>query len=305
MPYTVDFADSGKTPIVVNDGTVDTSTSLVLIGKNYNRFGEALNENLLKLLDNAADATPPSNPTEGQLWYDNANSYLMIFDNGRWYPIGSPAGNTRMEVRRRLDTLSVYHYTIEHIVDNNIVTITVDDTTAWTPASSEVLEDGVTLLSTQYPVIQAGVNMNTAANFKFRGTATSAEYADLAERYAADDEYAPGTVVILGGANEITSSKDEASIEVFGIVSTAPGFEMNSGAGTDATHPFIALAGRVPCKVVGKVIKGQRLVTSSVAGHARAAYASELGDYRRIIGRALASKETEDLGLVEVVVGAK
>ena len=305
MPYTVNFADSGKTPIIVNDGTVDTSTSLVLIGKNYNRFGEALNEDLLRLLENAADATPPSNPTEGQLWYDTANSYLMIFDNGRWYPIGSPAGNTRMEVRRRLDTLSVYHYTIEHIVDNHIVTITVDDTTAWTPASSEFLEDGVTLLSTQFPVIQAGINMNTAENYKFRGTATSAEYADLAERYAADDEYAPGTVVILGGANEITSSKEEASIEVFGIVSTAPGFEMNSAAGTDATHPFIALAGRVPCKVVGKVIKGQRLVTSSVAGHARAAYASELGDYRRIIGRALASKETEDLGLIEVVVGAK
>jgi hypothetical protein len=305
MPYTVNFADSGKTPIVVNDGTVDTSTSLVLIGKNYNRFGEALNEDLLKLLDNAADPTPPSNPTEGQLWYDSGNSQLMIFDNGQWYPVGFPAGNTRVEVRTRLDTLSILHYTIEHIVDDVIITITVDDTTAWTPASSEFLEDGVTLLSTQFPVIQAGVNMNTAANFKFRGTATSAEYADLAERYAADDEYEPGTVVILGGANEITSSKDEASIEVFGIVSTAPGFEMNSGAGTDATHPFIALAGRVPCKVVGKVIKGQRLVTSSVAGHARAAYASELGDYRRIIGRALASKETEDLGLVEVVVGAK
>jgi hypothetical protein len=80
---------------------------------------------------------------------------------------------------------------------------------------------------------------------------------------------------------------------------------MNSAAGTDATHPFIALAGRVPCKVIGKVDKGQRLVTSSVAGHARAAYASELGDYRRIIGRALTSKETEDLGLIEVVVGAK
>ena len=305
MPYTVDFADSGKTPIIVNDGTADTSTSLILVGKNYNNFGEALNENLLRLLENFADSTPPSYPTEGQLWYDTANSYLMLFDNGQWYPIGFPAGTTRIEVRRRLDTLGVYHYTIENIVDNVIITITVDDTTAWTPANSEYLEDGVTLLSTQYPVIQAGVNMNTTANFKFRGTATSAEYADLAERYAADDEYEPGTVVILGGENEITSSTEEASIEVFGIVSTAPGFEMNSAAGTDATHPFIALAGRVPCKVIGKVDKGQRLVTSSVAGHARAAYASELGDYRRIIGRALTSKETEDLGLIEVVVGAK
>jgi hypothetical protein len=305
MPYTVNFADSGKTSIIVNDGTVDTSTSLVLIGKNYNRFGEALNEDLLRLLENAASPTPPSNPTEGQLWYDTENSYLMLYDNGKWYPIGFPAGTSRIEVRRRLDILSVWHYTIENIVNDHIVTITVSDTTAWTPANSEFLEDGVTLLSTQYPVIQAGVNMNTAENYKFRGTATSAEYADLAERYAADEEYAPGTVVILGGTKEITSSKEEASIEVFGIVSTAPGFEMNSNAGNDATHPFIALAGRVPCKVIGKIDKGQRLVTSSVAGHARAAFASELGDYRRIIGRALTSKEVDGVGLVEVVVGAK
>ena len=305
MPYTVDYATSGKTPIVVNDGTVDTSTSLVLIGKNYNRFGESLNENFLRLLEHHANITAPVNPTEGQLWYDTANSYLMLYDNGRWYPIGSPAGTTRMEVRRRLDTLSVYHYTIEHIVDDKIVTITVDDTVAWTPHPTEYLEDGVTALSTQFPVIQAGVNMNITNNYKFRGIATSAEYADLAERYAADDIYEPGTVVTLGGTHEITSSKEEASIEVFGIISTAPGFEMNSGAGTDATHPFVALAGRVPCKVIGKVSKGQRLVTSSVAGYARAAFASELGDYRRIIGRALTSKEIDGVGLIEVVVGAK
>jgi hypothetical protein len=111
--------------------------------------------------------------------------------------------------------------------------------------------------------------------------------------------------VILGGEKEITESIEEASINVFGIISTAPGFEMNSGAGNDSTHPYVALAGRVPCKVIGKVDKGQRLVTSSVAGHARAAFSSELGDYRRIIGRALASKETDGVGLVEVVVGAK
>jgi hypothetical protein len=305
MPYTVDYATSGKTPIVVNDGTVDTSTSLVLIGKNYNRFGESLNENFLRLLEHHANTTAPVNPTEGQLWYDTANSYLMLYDNGRWYPIGSPAGTTRMEVRKRLDTLNIYHFTIEHIVDDKIVTITVDDTVAWTPHPTEYLEDGVTALSTQFPVIQAGVNMNITSNYKFRGIATSAEYADLAERYAADNVYEPGTVVILGGEKEITSSKAEASVEVFGIVSTAPGFEMNSAAGTDATHPFVALAGRVPCKVIGKVDKGQRLVTSSIEGHARAAFASELGDYRRIIGRALTSKEVDGAGLIEVVVGTK
>jgi hypothetical protein len=303
MPYTVDYSDSGKTPIIVNDGTVDTSTSIPLIGKNYTRFGEVLNENLLHLLENFASATAPSNPSEGQLWYDTQNSYLKLYDNGQWYTIGSPAGTTRMEVRRRQDTLGTFHNTIEHIVDDSIVTIIVDDTTAWSPAATEYLEDGVTALSTQFPVIQAGINMNTTTNYKFRGTATSAEYADLAERYAADQLYEPGTVVRLGGSHEITQTLQANDAEVFGVISTAPGFEMNSGAGTNTTHPFVALAGRVPCKVVGKVAKGQRLVTSNTPGHAMAVEMTI--DYRLVIGRALENKTTEEAGIIEVVVGVK
>jgi hypothetical protein len=303
MPYTIDYSDSGKTPIIVNDGTVDTSTSIAFVGKNYTRFGEVLNENLLHLLENFASSTAPSNPTEGQLWYDTQNSYLKLYDNGQWYTIGSPAGTTRMEVRRRQDTLGAFHDTIEHIVDDSIITIIVDDTTAWTPATTEYLEDGVTALSTQFPVIQAGINMNTTTNYKFRGTATSAEYADLAERYAADQPYEPGTVVRLGGSHEVTQTLQANDAEVFGIISTAPGFEMNSAAGPDATHPFVALAGRVPCKVVGKVAKGQRLVTSNIPGHAMAVEMTI--DYRLVIGRALENKTTDEAGVIEVVVGAK
>lgn len=305
MPYTVDYSESGKTPIVVNDGTVNTSTSLRLIGKNYNRFGEYLNENMLHLLENFAANSAPDNPSEGQLWYDTSESQLYLYDSGNWYPIGYPAGNTRNSVRRRLDTLGVSHYTIETIVDNNIVAITVDDTVAWTPAATEFLQDGVTALTTQFPVIQAGINMNTTTNYKFRGTATSAEYADLAERYEADKEYEPGTVVILGGAKEVTQSLQANDEYVFGVVSTAPGFEMNSAAGTDATHPYIALAGRVPCKVVGKIHKGQRIVSSNTPGHAMADGGAGVLDYRLVIGRALADKTDVGEGIVEIVVGAK
>ena len=305
MPYTVNYSETGKTAITVNDGTVDTSTSLKLIGKNYNRFGEYLNENLLHLLENFAGTTPPDNPTEGQLWYDTINSYLKIYESGEWYTIGSPAGDTRMEVRTRLDTNGVSHYTIENIVDNTIVTILVDDTVAWTPATTEFLEDGVTELSTQFPVIQAGVNMNTTTNFKFRGLATSAEYADLAERYHADEVYQPGTIVKIGGANEITQTMENADADVFGVISTAPGVELNAGAGTDETHPFVALAGRVPCKVVGAVRKGDRLVTSNTPGHVKTAVMMDILDYRYIVGRALADKTDSGEGVIEIVVGAK
>jgi len=80
---------------------------------------------------------------------------------------------------------------------------------------------------------------------------------------------------------------------------------MNSAAGSDDTHPFVALAGRVPCKVVGIIKKGDRMVTSLVAGHAEAAHMTDILDYRIIIGRALADKTDDGEGLIEVVVGAK
>ena len=269
MPYTVDYSETGKTPIVINDGVVDTSTSLGLIGKNYTRFGEILNEDLLHLLEHFANGTAPTNPTEGQIWYDTTNSILKIYDNGVWSQILTSVGTTKIEIRNRKDTLSSYHKTIEFIVDNVIIHVTVDDTTAWTPHADEKLEDAVTAMSTQFPNIQAGINMNTLAEYKYRGTATAAQYSDLAERYAADAKYAPGTVVKIGGDKEITQTTENGEDHVFGIVSTAPGFEMNSAAGPDATHPYIALAGRVPCKVIGEISKGDRLVSSEVPGHAR------------------------------------
>jgi len=304
MPYTVDYSTSSKTAIVVNDGTVDTSTSINLIGKNYTNFGELLNENMLRILENFANTNAPSNPTEGQLWYDTTNSVLKLYDNGQWYTIGSPAGTTRFEYRNRQDTASAYHKTVECIVDNNIVWIATDDTTAWTPHATEYLEDGTTALTTQFPTIQAGIQMNNTTNYKFRGTATSAEYADLAERYEADAEYEAGTVVKLGGDKEITQTTEQLDHNVFGIVSASPGFEMNASAGTDATHPFVALAGRVPCKVIGKIAKGDRLISSNTPGTA-IAHVDDSPDYRPIIGRALESKDTDEAGTIEVVVGAK
>ena len=81
------------------------------------------------------------------------------------------------------------------------------------------------------------------------GTAVHAQYADLAERFAADSEYAPGTVVEMGGPNEITAAVADLSEDVFGVISTKAAYLMNSAAGTDSTHPPIAVQGRVPVRV--------------------------------------------------------
>ena len=354
MAYTVDYTDTNKAAIVVNDGTVDTTTDLRLVGKNYSRYGEVIAEDFLHLLENFAGGTAPSKPSEGQIWYDSTNNCLKYYDNtqansgnwkgiasmtvqsaapnaagesnghlwldvdtgqlymyynGSWQSIGQPAGSTRFLARTRYDTSNNVHNTLEMIVGGQIVSITSSDAKSWVPQTAgntaEYLEDGVTLLNTQFPSIVQGINLNNGTDYLFNGTAVRAQYADLAERYHADAQYDYGWVVCLGGENEVTQSTAEMDSNVFGIISTNPGLMLNAGAGEDNTHPYIALAGRVPCRVIGKVTKGDRLVTSEIDGHARAATNSEDFHYVHVIGRALETKINDEAGLIEVVVGAK
>jgi hypothetical protein len=140
-----------------------------------------------------------------------------------------------------------------------------------------------------------------AANLS--GTATAAQYSDVAERFASDSMYEPGTVVALGGAAEITAVAEEASDEVFGVISGEhqAAFKMNGGAGSDATHPYVAMTGRVDVKVIGSVNKGDRLISASVPGYARAATKAECTAFN-VIGRALSSKQSQGAGSVLAAV---
>ena len=138
-----------------------------------------------------------------------------------------------------------------------------------------------------------------------RAVATSAQYADIAERFAADAVMTPGAVVMFGGAQEITETAEELSEKVFGVVSTQPAYMMNSGAGNNDSHPFVAMTGRTPVRVTGTVNKGDRLVSSSVKGTARAARTGESINPFHVIGRALESKSDAGIGLVNCFVQAK
>ena len=132
------------------------------------------------------------------------------------------------------------------------------------------------------------------------GSRLNATYADLAERFESDAEYDPGTVVELGGQAEITEVKIDLSEDVFGVVSNSAAYLMNSNAGSDKTHPAIAVSGRVSVKVLGKVKKGDRLVSAG-KGKARAAFTGEASAFNTI-GRALADKNTDGPGTVEAIV---
>jgi hypothetical protein len=165
--------------------------------------------------------------------------------------------------------------------------------------------------ATSLPTVDNTYNIGSAS-FKllnifsttFTGRATSASYADLAEMYRSDRQLEAGDVVILGGSEEITLCEEMLSAEVLGVVSTAPGFLMNSEANSSEYFPIV-MSGRAPCKVKGIVFKGDRLVASDEPGYA-VAVAKDATTFLSpfcVIGRALEDKDSEGFGIVEAVLG--
>jgi hypothetical protein len=199
-------------------------------------------------------------------------------------------------------------------ISANLGTVTSGSTDAITTSDAEAADPG-----TWYPTFVDGagtsktmqVDTNNADGLSyvpfsstlkasiFSGTASAANYADLAEKYVADVAYEPGTVLVFGGDNEVTICTEKGDRKVAGIVSTDPAYLMNNALEGDTVVP-LALTGRVPCNVIGTVAKGDMLVTSAIPGYAIVNNDPKLGT---VLGKAVGAKDTEGRGVVEVVVG--
>ena len=532
----------GTLLVTLADGTIDTTTTdLTLIGKGYAGFGESLNENLVKLLENFNNTSAPNNKIQGQLWYDKTNNQLNVYTGTKFKPLG-PAPSSTAPTNAVLgdewfDTTNKQYYvydgsawtligptTVAGSGVTNAIPETVQDNTgvnrdilklvandavvgvvsnlAFTPSSSETA--GAALIAAGYSTVAQGIQLSSAVtSAKFRGTATdsdslggeaaanylrsnandttsgslgvlndlgitigagsdvtmqlssddftiaqttenkdiiftvndggtqtealrikgstgriehlrvgdltvdgtntimntvtlsvedniielnrnissnagmpsysglkvnrgasssateqnlywvwdetfaddgttihgnaggawtafkgadgdteleaptlvdlranivhatstSAQYADLAERYASDTELEPGDVVILGGNEEVTKCIKELDNAVFGVVSDSPAFLMNAQAGNNNTHPMIALKGRVFVKITGKGKAGDRIVSAG-NGDARVASLEECTHFN-VLGRLLSDKYSDNTALTECVIGVK
>ena len=125
-----------------------------------------------------------------------------------------------------------------------------------------------------------------------------ATYADLAEYYEGDTEYAVGTVIVFGGDKEVTISTEHRTTRIAGVVSDQSAYTMNSECLGIKT--LVALQGKVPVNVIGKVEKGDMLVASSISGYAVVDNDPKVGS---VIGKAIGTKDTLDRGTVDAVVG--
>lgn len=406
MPYVI-TKTNGQTLTVIDDAEVDiNSTSITLIGKNYSGYGLVLDQNFVKLLENFSSNSAPSNPLQGQTWFDNSagNRKLNVcYDGVNFKPLAnlsvnetSPTGSTAGDLwwdpitgqlkaydGRRFVTVGPAvasttdanwtfdkeagdgdatntEYTIIRAEFANDPILTVAELGGTLPDPSELIprvgsslvsnfgngvKKGITLAgcdangsseasgyffwgtaseartakaqtaftstnASHYVTFAQGTSgsqvLYTTSTFSFNpstnilnATATAARYADLAERYEADAVYTAGTVVVVGGEKEITTTNQAANPSVAGVISQAPAYMMNSEAGNDETHPYVALKGRVKCKVYGPVTKGDLLVTSRHPGYA---CVQVHGDHPKAVFAVALESFSGEFGIIEVKI---
>ena len=339
MAYTIIRAD-GNILTTVADNIIDsTSTSLSLPGRNYASYGQPVDTNWVRMLENWASVTVPPNPIRGQIWFNIANSAAPRTqicpqdgetNSAAWLTLISTDvyGNVTLDpgnIAVPNGNISANNFLSSNILQGNTGVIfgATDSTTTTTGALT--VAGGVGIVKN----LNVGANVSVANNMQAANVRTAnlrasagtgtifgtwtlgagatlqATYADLAERFEADDSYPAGTVVELGGTHEITATTTECSENILGVVSHSAAYIMNSAIANNDTHPPIAMAGRVPVRVIGTVRKGDRLVSSGhPRGYARSARKNEATPFSTV-GRALENKTTEGLGEILAVVSAK
>ena len=246
--------------------------------------------------------TAPSNPVPGDEWYNSNNDVVYKYINdgtsNAWVDQSFPTSFSTLAVTGNAaitGNLTVSNISISGTFSAESFSANANITAGNLSVSTGSITTGNIINANGNGVGNIG-SSTTYFNTVF-AKATSAQYADLAEHYAADAYYEPGTVVVFGGTAEITISNISHDTRVAGVVSTKPAFTMNE----QNPGVVIALTGRVPCKVRGPVSKGDRLVNiePGIAGRLDPA----LADFGCIIGKALEDVVNEELANIEISVG--
>jgi hypothetical protein len=264
---------TGSFAVTVTPGVLTASRTLTLADSNTVLVGGTM------VTTAATDQTIAGVKTFSSAIQGDLNGNASTVTNGVYTVGNQTIGGTK-----------TFSSTISGSINGNAATITNQKNSATITADTA---------NTANTIVLRDASGNFSAGV-MTGTATQARYADLAERYHSDKKYRPGTVVVFGGEFEITQSNKFMDTKVAGVISTNPAHLMNAEVGTDDTHPAVALQGRVPCRVIGKVRKGDMLVTSSIPGVAIAEENPRVGS---IIGKALDNYDSDHIGTIEVVIG--
>jgi len=242
--------------------------------KNLNKLKVFLgtSKGWLRIENISVSELSPEIPYKGDLWYDESEDTLKFYSNNNsWVNLGlgaSAAGSVNAKYIK--DINGVNKPVMEFTVGNKVVAI-FSSNDNFVAASGQYMIGGVQEYQSRFPIILKGITLNNENgvndnNYKFNGIASSAYYADLAERYKADKYIEPGTVVKIGGSKHITTTKVKGDNKVLSVISSNPGFELNASVKSKKKNPFVVLAGKCKCKTIGKITKGDFLMSSDIEG---------------------------------------
>jgi hypothetical protein len=226
----------------------------------------------------------PSSPGLGDTWYQGNTDILFM-------RVNDTSSSFWMDITSSPNTFGNLGATTATI--NTLNTGTISATGSIAPTAN-----------TSYNLGSTVNYWNNIYGTTFVGTSTTAKYADLAEKYIADALYEPGTVLDFGGEAEVTVSSTVGSTRIAGIVSSNPAYLMNDGL--ESEHSVsLALVGRVPCKVIGPVNKGDMMISAG-NGMAKAFIPNmwkSQPNMGSVIGKALENISDNQIHIIEVVVG--
>lgn len=294
LPSTITATLNGNAATATLASTLTVTAKNTDTAPNYIAFVNAVSGSLAAFTDSALTWTPTSNTlgfTAGLITGLNKATFS-----------GATTVNEIVLPTNLADALTIR--------DNAGTPVDVLDITTTTGAPTVNFKTRVNITGNFVPSANAptdsgqmlglsGNRWNTVYATTFNGTATEALYADLAENYLADASYEPGTVLVFGGVNEVTLTNVKGDRRVAGVVTTNPAHLMNSALEGEFVTG-IALQGRVPVKVLGKVQKGDLLITSAISGYAIVDNDPRVGT---VIGKAVGTKADDGRGIVEAVVG--
>ena len=249
--YTISRSNGATQNIA--DNVIDGSKfSIRLPGRGVFNYGQDYAETIVRMLENFASNDPPNRGIPGQIWFNSLSGILMI---NRGVADSNPVWSPVVFLGEEGNPLSAIYVTAIGSPTTRVNNLFVNNIGSSSARASNMYIENIGSTTSR---------VNTVYADTFNGTATSARYADLAERYESDKEYSPGTVVAFGGDKEITIANN--AYDVFSVVSTTPGFLLNQEAGDNTTHPSIVLHGRSPVKVTGSIEKGDYIELSEIPG---------------------------------------
>lgn len=329
--YISDTVYFGDAPISVSGSTINLPQGTTIDGDAVNYFNrisvpgqtdivsDDTNDNLT--IRAGTNITITTDPITKEMVINSsgggaATTVSSTQNSGPSFGVISVAGQSDVVAERDQDTLTLQAganitITTDPVTDN-ITISSLGGGGGGGGTASTVIVNPVT--ANVYPLVMASGTSTVSGNILYansgitvdvgtstlNATAQTARWADLAEKYVADRSYEPGTVLIFGGKNEVTEGTGIGNRKVAGVVSSNPAFIMNNELKVENTVT-VALTGRVPCKVVGEIKKGDMLIVSDVDGVATASADPKIGS---VIGKALESyNDTQAVGTIEIVVG--